>query len=288
MQQSYRSGPDNLGGPNDSWNANAAGDGYGHPSPVLEHANDGKTIYTKTKPLLWGNLNNVSCECVTEQWIRLDGNSVQVHNRLTNNRSDHTQYPSHGAELPAAYTNGTSWRLITYNGSVPYTNAPLTELPPHLPGPDWSSFSATEHWAALVNDSGFGLGVFNPAVTSFLGGFAGDLVDVGGPSDDPTGYIAPVDGEIIDWNIVYEYDYALVLGTLDEIRAYAVAHRPDGRPDYRFVRDRQHFGLFNATDAGWPVSGALHVNVDQIDPQVVGPEQGWQASEVPYLYITAA
>src|SRR5947209_5531396 len=185
VQQSYRSGPDNLGGRNeDPWNANAAGDGYGHPSPVLEQANDGKTIYAKTSPLLWGTLNNVACECVTEQWITLNGNSVQVHNRLTNNRSDHTQYPSHGQELPAAYTNGTFWRLITYNGAVPYTNAPLTQVPPRLPGPDWSSFSATEHWAALVNDSGFGLGVFNPAVTSFIGGFAGDVVDVGGPSDD--------------------------------------------------------------------------------------------------------
>ena len=279
VQQSYRSGP------GDSWNPTAAGDA--RPSTVLEQTNDGKTIYTKTIPMLWGR--DVACECVVEQWIMLEGSTVQGHNRFTNSRSDHTEYDPAGSELPAAYTNGTYWRLFTYDGDAPYTNAPLTQVPPHLPGPDWSSFPATEHWAALVNDSGFGLGVFNPAVTSFLGGFAGNTLDAGGPNDDPTGYIAPVLGEIIDWNIVYEYDYALVLGTLDEIRAYAVAHRPDSHPDYHFARDRQHFSTFvNTTDAGWPISGALHVNLNQNDPYIIGPEQWWPASEVPHLYITAA
>jgi hypothetical protein len=74
------------------------------------------------------------------------------------------------SDLSTDQTANLFWRLITYNGSVPYTNAPLTELPPRLPGPDWSSFSATEHWAALVNDAGFGLGVFNPAVFSWRRG----------------------------------------------------------------------------------------------------------------------
>src|SRR5262249_54557818 len=148
--------------------------------------------------------------------------------------------------------------------------------------------SATEHWAALVDASGFGLGVFNSRVTQFLGGFAGDI-GVGGPADDPTGYIAPVASEIIDWNIVYEYDYALVLGTLDQIRAYAVAHRPDDRPDYQFARDRQHFPTFvNSTDNGWPISGALRVNLNQIDPYIIGPEQWWKAQDMPRLYVTAA
>ena len=292
VQQAYWSGPDNYGNPappltGTSWNANAAGDTYGHPSTILEQTNDGKTIYTKTIPKQWA-LNDVDCECVTEQWIRLDGNAVQGHSRLTNHRSDHTQYPSHGQNLPAADTNGPFWRLLTYNGDVPYTNAPLTELPPRREQIWWWTFSATEHWAALVNDSGFGLGVFNPGVTQFFGGFAGDQ-HFGGPSDDPTGFIAPGGPEIIDWNIVYEYDYALVLGTLDEIRAYAVAHRPDDRPDYHFAHDRQHFSTFvNATDNGWPISGALHVNLDQADPYIIGPEQWWQAQDVPRLYITAA
>jgi uncharacterized repeat protein (TIGR01451 family) len=292
VQQSYWSGPDNYGNPappwaGTPWNANAAGDAYGNPSTVLDQTNDGSTIYTKTIPLQWA-LNNVACECVVEQWITLNSNTVQVHNRLTNSRSDHTQYPAYGQAMPAVYANGAYWRLLTYEGAAPYTNAPLTELhgvPPT--GGYWWRFAATEHWAALVDDSGFGVGVFNPTITPIEGGFVG-TPDVGGPSDDPTGQIAPTPIEIIDWNIVLEYDYTLVLGTFDEIRAYAVAHRPDDRPDYQFMNDRQHFSLVNATDAGWPVSGAWRVYVDQNDPYLVGPEQWWQALDVPQLYITAA
>jgi hypothetical protein len=136
VQTSYYAGPENYGHPmapgpnwpwrNWPWNANPAGDWVGHPSTVLEHANDGKTIYTKTIPLQWA-LARVACECQVEQWITLNGNAAQVHNRLTNNRSDHTQYQAWGQALPAATANGTFWKLTTYTGAAPYTNAPLTE-----------------------------------------------------------------------------------------------------------------------------------------------------------------
>lgn len=263
------------------WLANGPGDNFGNASPVLEQSNDGLTIYTKTLPLLVP-LNNVPCECTIEQWITLDANTVHVHNRLTNAQSDHTQYDAYGYHEPDVYTNGTFWRLFTYNGNAPYTDGPLTQIA-GTPG----SFAATERWAALVNDSGFGLGVFTAFTTQYVGGFFG-TADTGGPSDYPTGWITPGSIENLDWNIVYDYDYVLMLGTLDQIRTYAVAHRPDGRPNFRFVNDRQHFGIFHATDSGWPISGALHVNLDQIDPSLIGTGHSWQAQDVPRLYITAA
>ena len=96
VQQSYYAGPDNFGNPappwtNFPWNPIGAGDTYGNPAPVLEQSNDGTSIYTKTAPLQWA-LNNVACECVLEQWITLDGNAVRVRNKLSNSRSDRTQY----------------------------------------------------------------------------------------------------------------------------------------------------------------------------------------------------
>src|SRR5207302_82654 len=86
VQQSYYSGPDNFGNPAPPWtgfpwNPIGAGDTYGNPAPVLDHSNDGKTLYTKTAPLQWA-LNHVACECVIEQWITLEGNAVHVRNRL--------------------------------------------------------------------------------------------------------------------------------------------------------------------------------------------------------------
>ena len=289
VQQSYYAGPDNFGNPappwtNFPWNPIGAGDTYGNPAPVLEQSNDGTTIYTKTAPLQWA-LNNVACECVLEQWITLDGNAVRVRNKLSNSRSDRTQYRAYGQELPAVYTNGTFWRLFTYDGDAPYTGGPLTQISAILPNA--ARWSASEHWAALVNDAGFGLGVFNSFAVTFGGFFAG-TPDIGGPTDSPTGYIAPNIPEILDWNTGYNYDYALVLGTLNQIRAFAVAQRPDQRPNYRFSQDREHFWYENATDTGWPIDGALHVRVNQGDPQLIGPEQWWRADDVPSLVISAA
>jgi len=256
-------------GPNGSWNALVAG------ATVLEQSNDGLTIYTKSVPM------QGACECLIEQWITLDGNAAQVRTRLTNNRSDHTQYDAWGQQEPAVQTNGMFWRLFTYNGNAPYTGGPLTQIT-GVPG---AIGSATEHWAALVNDAGFGLGVFTPFTTQYVGGFNG-TPDTGGPGS--FGSITPGTDETLDWNIVYEYDYALVLGILDQIRAYAVAHRPDSLPDYQFVDDRQHFGLFHATDAGWPINGALHVNLGQVNPSLIIVGRSWQAPDVPRIYITAA
>ncbi len=74
-----------------------------------------------------------------------------------------------------------------------------------------------------MDDSGFGLGVFNAAATRFIGGFAD------GVGDAATGYVAPTSDEVLAWNCVYEYEYALVLGSVEEIRAYAVSRSDPSR-----------------------------------------------------------
>jgi hypothetical protein len=285
VQQSYYSGPDGLcytAGFGSGWNAVGAGDAYGNASQVVAQTNDGTTMYVKSVPKLWP-CNNVPCECTFEHWITLDGRTVHVHNRLTNNRSDHTLYTAWGQELPAAYTVGTLYRLFTYHGSAPYTNAPPNQVFATLPNA--AAWTATEGWAAQLNLAGWGLGVFSPSVTTFLGGFAG-TPGIGGPLDFPTGYISPTRRELLDWNAFYEYDYVLILGTLDEIRGYAVANRPDRRPDFRFTGDRQSWWYVQAHDQGFPLnSGFLRVTVDLNDPQMWRLDQWFSASEVPKLFI---
>lgn len=291
VQQSYYAGPDNFGSPappweNFPWNPVGAGDTYGHSSTVLEHSNDGRVLYVRSRPLQWA-LSNVPCECVFEQWISLQAGAAVVRNRMTNNRSDHTPYAAYPQELPAAYAAGAFWRLMTYSGSEPFTGGALSQLAA-APPPDWSPpFQATEHWAALVDDTGFGLGVVNWSTSQFVGGFAG-TPGIGGPSDFSTGYIAPVLLDVLDWNIQYEFDYALVVGTVDEIRNWVSAHRPDARPDFHFASDRQRFQVENARDGGWPIGGALHLELEGEDPYLIGPSRVWNASEAPILYLTAA
>lgn len=290
IQQSYYSGPQPFGDAhpgwkNWPWNPIGTGDVYGNPSRVLEHSNDGKTLYVKSIPMQWA-LKNVPGDCVFETWITLSRKTVRVRCRLTNKRADKTQYPARDQELPAVYTIGKLYRLFTYDGTEPYTNAPIKQI--ENAGPPWARWKATEHWAALVNEEDWGLGIFHAGVYDFLGGFHGKP-NTGGPKDNSTGYIAPVRQEILDYNIVYEYNYVLILDTLKEIRAYAVSRRPkDTRPDYHFRRDRQGWTYQNTADTGLPRQGRLRVLLEQNDPQLMGPEQWWQAQNAPSLYLRAA
>jgi hypothetical protein len=298
IQMSFYSGP-NPFAPNGKkptpawaglgWNPIQSGDYAGNRSRVLKTTTDGKTLYVESIPMQWP-LDNEPGECVFESWITLDGNVAHVASRLTNRRSDLTQYSGRSQELPAIYTNGPYYRLMTYNGDRPFTGDSLAQIPQKPPGSGfpWTPWQATENWAALVDDSGWGLGVCEPGLYKFLGGFSGSP-GKGGPKDAPTGYIAPLHVDILDHDIVYGYRYDLILGTLAEIRAYAVAQAPKSLvPDYRFVADRRHWHYANAEDIGWPVQGELNVKLARKGPQLIGPDGFWSAEKAPTLYITAA
>ena len=87
------------------WNPIQSGDCAGNRSRIIEHRNDGKSIYVKCVPMQWP-LDNEPGECTFESWIRLEGNVALVRSRIDNHRTDTTQYSGRGQELPAVYTNG--------------------------------------------------------------------------------------------------------------------------------------------------------------------------------------
>ena len=169
---------------------------------------------------------------------------------------------------------------MTYAGDRPFTGGELSRIERRKdqPGP-WTGWTATESWAALVNDAGFGLGVWSPHCCDFNGGFAG-IPGKGGPYDDPTGYIAPSPQR----NHRLEHRPRLLLrpdwpGDLRAIRKYVYDHaaRPVP-PSYRFEKDRQGWYFVNASDTGWPIRGELNVLLTQADPQLHGPVGFWQAA----------
>jgi len=270
------------------WNPIQSGDYKGYRSKVIAHTNDGKTIYVKCIPMQWP-LANEPGECTFECRMSLEGHAVRVWSRLSNARSDKTQYRGRHQELPAVYTNGPLYRLMTYTGEKPFTGGKLTRIVKKTKGGfPWSRFNATECWTALVRDDGWGLGVWHAGRRLTLGGFAGKP-GKGGPKDGPTGYISPLHSEIIDHNIQYDYSYTLILGSLEEIRKAVYDHskRPSP-PNYVFKTDRQHWIYRNATDTGWPIKGELHISLDRRDPQLIGPVSFWQANDAPRLYIQTA
>jgi hypothetical protein len=179
---------------------------------------------------------------------------------------------------------------MTYAGDKPFTGGALTRIekktrPGEFP---WSRWTATESWAALVDDDGWGLGIWTPGTCSYLGGFAG-RPGRGGPKDGPTGYIAPLATEVLDHNIVYDYGYVLILGTLEEIRAHVCANSERPRPPrWVFEKDRHGWHYVDARDAGWPVRGELDIRIDGKDPQLIGPVTFWRAEDAPKLVVEAA
>jgi len=270
------------------WNPIQSGDHFGNASRTVAQTNDGKTLYVKCVPMQWP-LDNVPLEGTFETWYTPDGAAVRVRARLNNARSDKTQWPARTQEMPAVYTNGPFYRLMTYTGDEPFTGGELTRVEHFLtPRDPWAHWFASENWAALVNDDGFGLGVWNPGCYHFSGGFAG-RPGKGGPSDDPTGYIAPNRQEILDHDVVHDYQYTLILGDLKSIRAWVYDHAAKpAPPNYRFEHDRQGWYYANAHDAGWPIEGELNVGLEQGDPQLIGPPGFWRAEDAPTLYVTAA
>jgi len=278
------------------WNPIQAGDDYGNGSKVTEFKKTDTTITVTCIPMQWP-LNNVPGECTYESRIELVGSTVKVHGRLNNARSDKTKYPGKHQELPAVYTNGEYYRLMTYKGDKPFTGDTLDRIPKKTGrGFPWSYWLATENWAALVNDNDWGLGIYKPDNFFFIGGFAGKE-GRGGTHDSPTGYIAPLHTEILDHNITYEYDYTLILGNLADIRSYAVARGRVGKlPDWRFEKDRQHWhygttaesGENAPTDGGWPIKGYIQIDLSKDGATAISPPTLWKAGDAPFVHITAA
>lgn len=204
------------------WNPIQVGDTYGNSAAVAKLTNDGTTIYVKTIPLLW-DMKNETAECHFETWIHLNRNTVHVRNKLTSYRTDNRWgVKLRDQELPAVYTIGDLFRLVTYEGSEPFTQAPVKDI--HNNGPPWAAWGQeqpTEKWAALVNDDLWGVGVYNKDTEFFTGGFHGTRG--GGEFDNSTGYVSPLRKVALEKKDSLAYEYDLIVGTVDEIRAFVYA-----------------------------------------------------------------
>jgi len=296
IQMSFYSGPHNYRregkrkSPNWGgfpWNPIQSGDCFRNGSKTLEHRAEGSTLYVKSVPMLWP-MENDPGECVFETWIELEDNTFRYRGRLTNQRTDRTVYGPFHQEVPAVYTNGPWHRLMTYVGDRPFQGGGLTEVRKTAKeGWPWSKWLGTEGWAALVDDSDRGIGVWHPGACEFHGGFSGRR-GKGGPKDGPTGYMSPMHTDILDPDIVYEYDCVFIVGTLDQIRETACTRgRRLGLPEWRFEQDRQGWVYRNATDGGWPPKEAWQLKLDARRAILDSPFTFWRSGAAPTLSIRA-
>lgn len=296
IQQSYYSGPNNYTREGKEknpawagfcWNPIQSGDSYGNGSKVLDYRRNKQSLYVKTRPMLWPMRDDPG-ECIFETWITLKGSTFTWRARLTNERTDRTMYGEYAQEIPAVYTNGPWHRLLSYTGDKPFTGGDLAEIRNDHGEPwPWTRFLATERWAALVDEKGNGIGVWHPTAGEYNGGFAGRR-GKGGPKDAPTGYMAPMGHEILDYNIVYDYKCVFIVGSIGEIRDFARKHAPSSLPRWTFNKNRAGWTYQNALDDGWPVKNGINISANtNAQARLVSPLEFWRAESAPYAAIRA-
>jgi hypothetical protein len=269
------------------WNPIQTGDCYGNPSWAIEHRNNGKEIYIKCIPMQWP-LDKVLGDCIFETWTRLEGPLIHMRFRCTNQRPDRTSYHPCPQELPAVYTISKLCHLASYIGQRPFTEDRLTWVSNDWRKPwPWTRFVGTERWAALVDDVGWGLGVFKDDGGQFDGGIYGD-----GRSDDPkdssTGYLAPIHLENFDYNIVYEHRTEFMVGTLSDIPKRFNRMATRSPPNWRFAKDRQHWTLRDAVDQGFPLRGAWRITFGTKKPMLESGVRCWRAEAAPWMTLKLA
>ena len=310
IQLSYYSGPNPFIGPNGEeptpswaglgWNPIQAGDAGGYPSVVtrfefIEGPEPGeRSMVVECIPKQWPHYN-VPGDCTFQclYTLRNEENAFRLRATIRLNRLDHTQYTGRSQEMPALYTNGPWYKLVTYQGERPFENQPLRTLVQKGDGKGWPWVQAyiPERWAALVNDAGMGVGVYQPDSMYMTAGFhPGDVgKGVGGPKDGQTGYIAPLSSTILDWNGESTYDAFFIVGSLDEIREFVYDRAPhEASTRWVFANDRQHWVYEGMTDAGWPISEALVFSPRSQPGVLVGPRTFWRAESRKTLELEIA
>lgn len=205
-----------------SWNPIQVGDSYNNRAEILEHSKKGNTLYVRCIPMLW-DMNNSPAEATMEQWTSLEGNMLRVRNKLTCKRTDtlYGEGVTSDQELPAVYPISAFKNLYAYFGEAPFTGAPLDKPEvQHLEDGFWGRYEGgmvTENWMAFVDENHWGMAVYTPICNNFLAGMSGQP---GGEALDPsTSYIAPVKKATLFHNSVYEYEYYLLVGELEEMRS---------------------------------------------------------------------
>jgi len=304
IQLSYYSGPWPYIGPNGEtptaswanlgWNPIQSGDAGGNRSRVIAFESRGDDSFMlRSIPMQWPHTTGVPGECEFECVYTLNDNVITLDATIINHREDKTQYRACGQEMPAVYTNGPWYQLVTYLGDKPFSGEPVTTVVTKGDGKGWPwvHFYTPENWVALLDDNGVGIGVFQPEVMTFNGGFhpSDAYKGVGGEKDGQTGHIAPVGTQILDYNIQWTYHTSFVLGNINDIRNYAKQHSElTDNPAWVFDGSRKSwYYQGEAYDTGFPIEGMLNITFKK-DAWLVGPVTFWQSAKAPVLNIEGA
>lgn len=195
------------------WNPVQGGEWRGEGGEVLEFESRSTDaglpqLFVRSRPRNWGG-GELLEDCEMEQTITLDGPLALIEFRFRYRGTD--EHPEADQEIPALFVDPKYSTLVTCEGESPWTGAALRSDVPGWPN---ESRKMTEHWAAYVDQAGSGLGIYVPAAERLTCYRFGD-----GKSRDSCSYLAPLTRFAIGPGFEWNYQVAVTLGSIDEIRS---------------------------------------------------------------------
>jgi hypothetical protein len=233
IQQSYYAGaPITRTGQSASWtpwpwNPIQGGDASNKKSQVIEMTqfDSGTGFYTRTVPLLWDMTTGEKAQAWIDRWNQFEPDMpdvIRVTCRLIcfRNTADSWSVAARHQELPAVYLIRTLSKVVTYQGSSPWTNAPVEDVSSNIvPGPPWIRHDPTESWVAMVNPTtNVGLGLYSPFARDFWWVGATGTTATGGTTSPNTMHMAPLRTLSLERNSILSYRYWMIHGDVVTIR----------------------------------------------------------------------
>ena len=301
--------------PSLGYNPNEVGDDHANSGRLQKFGRDGNTrFYTEMTPMLYGQVRSPANDVLMKKWGEVKDRALILNYETTFNRSANERVVSKVQESPCLYVNNL--RIFKYyNGDNPYSGDGITTFtaPASSIGNGNSATSSngqragglyvTEPWIGIFGEDGYGIALMlKDNVRSFIGYWG----DGGGDAAQPNkggsyGYIAHAMKELLDMNIRWRHRTEVIVGTVDEIRAYVYAnsYRPATRPSFKFNTAGREGWSLNSGDGsdrhtwddpytgqarnGWKVYFGASNNATMSSPGVT-----WKANEFNKIYIRMA
>ncbi|WP_155296348.1 hypothetical protein [Spirosoma rigui] len=301
--------------PSLGYNPNEVGDDHSNSGRLLKYGKVGNSrFYTEMTPMTYGQVRSPANEVLMKKWGEVKDRALILNYETTFNRSANERVVTKGQESPCLYVNNL--RIFKYyNGNNPYSNDGITTFvaPVATNGNGNSATSSngqrpgglyvTEPWVGLFGEDGYGIALMlKDNIRSFIGYWG----DGGGNFAQPNkggsyGYMAHAMNELLDMNIKWRHRTEVIVGTVEEIRAYVYAnsYRPAPKPSFKFNTAGREGWSLNSGDGddrhtwdepytgrarnGWKVYFSAGSNA-----QINSPGATWNASQFNKIYIRMA
>lgn len=199
------------------WNPIQGGGWQGEKAEVTDQKVEQSSLRVTTIPVHWATGKAVT-ECRMIESISLEGRIAHIRYSFSNRGSGAKDHPATHQEVPAIFVDWDLKNYVFYDGDKPCTGGELkSEVPGRLDltGKN-EERNRTEHWAAYVDDTGWGIGVYTPGTelsTTYRFGSG-----PGGPMSGACSYFAPIRTFAVTEGLSYTYDVYMMIGTVGELR----------------------------------------------------------------------